>query len=279
MVSGLVYGGLLSDFSRPQSLGPGGRDTARFAGWILAASGERIAFGAPEQPSATIPIYRLRVSRGSFDMIVFEDSCLIVAEKPVGLLTMATETERSRTLYALLRSYVNGKRPPEKLFIVHRLDREASGLLVFAKTIEAKERLQDQFKDHSAGRTYIAVVEGRVMPDKFTIKSYLTENRALKVYSTENTRMGKLAVTHVRVLKRRARTTMIEVRLETGRKHQIRVHLAERGHSIIGDKSYGGRSNPIKRLALHGGALEFRHPVTGQPVQFKSPYPKSFDGL
>ena len=192
---------------------------------------------------------------------------------------MATETERSRTLYAVLRSYVNEKRPPEKLFIVHRLDREASGLLVFAKTVEAKERLQDQFKDHSAGRTYIAVVEGSVVPDKFTIRSYLAENRAMNVYSTKNTRMGKLAVTHVRVLKRRPKSSLLEVRLETGRKHQIRVHLAERGHPIVGDRNYGSRGNPLKRLALHGAKLEFKHPRTGQLVKFDSPCPGGFDRL
>jgi 23S rRNA pseudouridine1911/1915/1917 synthase len=212
-------------------------------------------------------------------VIVFEDENIIVAEKPAGLLTMATDTERSRTLYAILRSYLNEKRRPEKLFIVHRLDREASGLLVFAKSTEAKERLQNQFKDHSAGRTYIAVVEGRVMPEKFTIRSYLAENRAMNVYSTKNVRNGKLAITHVRVLKRKAKSTIIEVRLETGRKHQIRVHLAERGHPIVGDKNYGSRSNPIKRLALHGAILEFAHPLTGKAVKFESPYPKTFDSL
>src|SRR5689334_24996424 len=116
--------------------------------------------------------------------IVFEDSSVIVADKPAGLLTVATENERSRTLYAALRARANSKRPAEKIFIVHRLDREASGLLVFAKTIQAKEYLQNQFKDHSAGRQYIAVVEGQVTPDQFTIKSHLADNAALRVYST-----------------------------------------------------------------------------------------------
>src|SRR5262245_12514461 len=112
---------------------------------------------------------------------------------------MATETERSKTAYAVLRAYLNSKKRPEKLFIVHRLDREASGLLVFAKSLEAKQRLQDQFKDHSAGRQYIAVVSGHVDADEFTIRSFLTENAAYRVYSTNNKKLGKLAVTHVRV--------------------------------------------------------------------------------
>src|SRR5262245_46180175 len=150
--------------------------------------------------------------------VVFEDDAVIVVVKPAGLLTIATETERTRTLYALLREAANRKRPSEKIFIVHRLDREASGLLVFAKTIDAKERLQEQFKNHSAGRRYVAVVEGRVTPENFTIRSYLAENSAFRVYSTKKSGAGKAAVTHVRVLKANPKASLIEVRLETGRK-------------------------------------------------------------
>ena len=156
---------------------------------------------------------------------------------------------------------------------------EHRAVLDTAKSLEAKERLQEQFKNHSAGRTYVAVVEGRVVPDSFTIRSFLAENRAMNVYSTKNSRAGKLAVTHVRVLKRSAKHSCLEIRLETGRKHQIRVHLAERGHAIVGDRNYGGASNPIKRLALHGTTLEFRHPKTRQLMKFESRYPKSFNAL
>src|SRR5262249_47055542 len=151
--------------------------------------------------------------------VIFEDEHVIVVDKPAGLLTMATESERSKTLYAMLRAHLNSKKKPEKLFIVHRLDREASGLLVFAKSMEAKERLQDQFKDHSAGRRYVALVEGQVKGDDFTIRSYLAENKAFRVYSTPNKKVGKLAVTHVHVVRRNPKTTVLEVRLETGRKH------------------------------------------------------------
>jgi 23S rRNA pseudouridine1911/1915/1917 synthase len=208
--------------------------------------------------------------------VVYEDESIVVVDKPSGLLTVATEKERVRTLFSALRLHANSKKPPQKIFVVHRLDREASGLLVFAKTIEEKEYLQSQFKDHSAGRRYVAVVEGRVTPDEFTIKSYLAENKALRVYSTRKISEGKLAITHVRVLKRNPKTTLIEVRLETGRKHQIRVHLAERGHPIVGDKSYGSGTNPLRRLALHGAHLEFRHPRTGQVVKYDSGIPKAF---
>src|SRR5438132_12280587 len=205
--------------------------------------------------------------------IVFEDPSVIVIDKPAGLLTMGTETERSKTVYSALREYANHKKPAEKIFIVHRLDREASGLLVFAKTIQAKERLQEQFKDHSAGRRYLAVVEGRIPKDDFSIRSYLAENAAYRVYSTRNKAGGKLAITHVHVVKRSPKTTVIQVRLETGRKHQIRVHLAEAGFPILGDKVYGSRSNPIRRLALHGEYLSFRHPRTGKRVEFESKIP------
>jgi 23S rRNA pseudouridine1911/1915/1917 synthase len=211
--------------------------------------------------------------------VVYEDANLVVVDKPAGLLTMGTDTDKVNTLYAGLRAHANSKRPSERIFIVHRLDREASGLLVFAKTFAAKEHLQNQFKDHSAGRRYIAVVEGRCTPDQITIKSHLAENAALRVYSTRRTSLGKVAITHVRVLKRGSKTTLLEVRLETGRKHQIRVHLAERGHPIVGDKTYGAHTNPIQRIALHGAHLEFRHPVTEDTMTFDSKPPQSFSTL
>ena len=202
--------------------------------------------------------------------VIYEDDAVIVIDKPAGVLTMATETERERTAYAFLRARAKTKRPPQKIFIVHRLDREASGLLVFAKTVEAKDYLQSQFKNHSAGRIYRAVVEGNVTPEEFTIRTFLDENRAFRGYSTQKHGAGKLAVTHVRVLKRKARTTLIEIRLETGRKHQIRVHLAERGYPIVGDKSYGTGRTKANRLALHGVRLEFQHPATGKRMTFES---------
>jgi len=193
-------------------------------------------------------------------------------------LTMATDKERRRTAYALLVEHVRRHRAG-RLFIVHRLDREASGLLVFAKSAEAKAGLQAQFKDHSAGRTYVAVTEGRIPRDVFTIKSYLAENAAFRCYSTRDPAQGKPAVTHVTVLKRAPHRTLIEARLETGRKHQIRVHLAEEGYPIVGDPVYGTGRNPIRRLALHGAGLMFRHPRTGQPMTFAAPLPAAFETL
>jgi 23S rRNA pseudouridine1911/1915/1917 synthase len=208
--------------------------------------------------------------------LLFEDDELIVVEKPCGLLSIATAGERSKTLYAVLFDYVKRKRPAEKIFIVHRLDRDASGLLVFAKKESAKRYIQQQFKNHSASRKYVALVEGRLRHDCETIQSFLTENAAHRVYSVNDPRKGKLAVTHLKVLKRSSQTTLIEVRLESGRKHQIRVHLADCGHPILGDKIYGSRMNPIRRLALHAGSLSFVHPQTGERLHFESACPSSF---
>jgi 23S rRNA pseudouridine1911/1915/1917 synthase len=211
--------------------------------------------------------------------VLFEDSEIIVVEKPAGLLTIATDKEKRHTLYALLFEHVKSKRRPEKLFIVHRLDREASGLLVFAKSEAAKYYLQQQFKEHCAGRTYVAVTERRMPQDQCTIRSYLAENAIHRCYSTPDRKKGKLAVTHVKVLKRSSRRTLLEVRLETGRKHQIRVHLAEQGCPIVGDQAYGSPSNPIRRLALHAEKLVFKHPHTGKLMEFNSEPPASFASL
>jgi len=212
--------------------------------------------------------------------ILFEDDSVIVVDKPAGLLTIATERERERTLYAWLFDHVKRQRPPQKIFIVHRLDREASGLLVFAKTPAAKDFLQKQFGNRTAGRVYKAVVEGRVSADADTLESYLTENRAHRSYTTSNREVGKQAITHFRVVKRSSRRTLLEVELGSGRKHQIRVHLAELGHPITGDKVYGSAGrNPLGRLALHAERLVFRHPVTGERKQFESPCPASFLSL
>ncbi len=234
--------------------------------------------GFPNSTSVKLPSYDRPVQIHGLE-VIFEDDSILVVNKPAGMLTIATETEKTKTAYAILRAYLNNKKRPEKLFIVHRLDREASGLLVFAKTVESKERLQDQFKDHSAGRRYAAVVEGSLSRNQFTLQSYLAENAAYRVYSTPNRKIGKLAVTHVKVLKRTSQRSLVEVQLETGRKHQIRVHLAEQGHPIVGDKSYGSRSNPIRRMALHGMWLDFIHPVSGEMMSLRSPYPKEFERL
>jgi 23S rRNA pseudouridine1911/1915/1917 synthase len=211
--------------------------------------------------------------------ILFEDQAVLVVDKPAGLLTIGTAREKERTLYALLFDHVKQRRPPGRIFVVHRLDREASGLLVFAKSPEAKVYLQSQFKYRTAGRIYKAVVAGRISVDTRTIQSYLAQNRAYRSYSTTDQKGGKQAVTHLRVVKRSSHRTLVELELGSGRKHQIRVHLAEIGHPILGDKAYGSLHNPLDRLALHAERLAFRHPVTQARKEFESPCPSSFLGL
>lgn len=208
--------------------------------------------------------------------ILHEDAELIVVDKRAGLLTIATASEKRKTAYALLYDHVKRARPPGKIFVVHRLDRDASGLLVFAKSPQAKRRLQQQFRDRSASRVYVAVVEGRMSPARRTIRSRLAETAARKSHSTRDPASGKLAVTHVRVLRRRPHTTVVEVRLETGRKHQVRAHLAESGHPIVGDRRYGAAASSLRRLALHAARLAFLHPATGERLEFDSAPPPAF---
>jgi 23S rRNA pseudouridine1911/1915/1917 synthase len=202
---------------------------------------------------------------------VHEDDALLVVVKPPGLLTIATERERERTAYRLLWDYLaaSGARP----FVVHRLDRETSGLLVFAKSEAVKRALQAQFEARSVERVYQAVVAGGPPDERGTLESRLAEDRALRVRSA---RAGRLAVTHYRVLRRRRDTTRLELRLGTGRRHQIRVQLAEAGWPVVGDLAHGGPRSAAGRLCLHATRLGFVHPVTERPVVFESAPPAAW---
>jgi len=208
--------------------------------------------------------------------IVFEDNDLLLVEKPSGLLTVATMHERDRTAYAFLREHLKERDPRLKLFVVHRLDKFASGVLVFAKSEPVQSRLQELFSRHEIERRYWAIVEGRVARDQGTIRSRLAENPAQRMHSTKDAAKGKEAVTHYRVLRRFPQLTALEIRLETGRKNQIRVHLSEMGHPIAGDRAYGGTSDPMGRLGLHAFLLAFRHPGSAAPVRHQTGIPPEF---
>lgn len=208
--------------------------------------------------------------------ILFEDEHLLVINKKHSLLTIATEREREKTAYAYLYAYLKSQNPENKIFIVHRLDRDASGLLVFARTDSAKRKLQAQFREHKIERAYIAIVEGKVKTTDGVIQNYLAQNRALKVYAAQDEQHGKLAISHYHVQRRIAKYTWLEVKTQTGRKHQIRVHLAGLGHPIIGDKEYGSTKNPINRLGLHANMLGFVHPATGKMMKFEIEAPPEF---
>jgi len=211
--------------------------------------------------------------------ILHEDRDVIVIAKAAGLLTIATDGQRERTAHAALMDYVRKGNPksPHRVFIVHRLDRDTSGLLVFARSEEAKSRLQLAWPE--VEKTYLAVVEGIPPKDEDTISSLLAENRAGKVYETNDPREGKLSHTRYRVLERRGERTILEISLLTGRKNQIRVHLAAIGCPIVGDAKYGRADRKSKRLALHAWKLAFPHPWDGRRMEFETPPPPSFLGL
>jgi 23S rRNA pseudouridine1911/1915/1917 synthase len=208
---------------------------------------------------------------------VHEDDLMVVVDKPPGLLTIATEREREHTAYHLLWEYLSTRRPPRRPFVVHRLDRETSGLLVFATTPGAKRHLQAQFEQRSAQRLYVAVVEGRVRDDAGTLTSRLVQDRALRVRTDREA--GRTAITHYRVAARGRDATLLELRLGTGRRHQLRVQLAELGHPVVGDRLHGSSRNPLRRLCLHATRLGFLHPATGAAVAFTSPAPPAFRRL
>jgi len=212
--------------------------------------------------------------------IVYEDASIVVIDKPAGLLSMATPAEPEKTAYALLtehyrRGHDQGR---ERIFIVHRLDRETSGLMLLAKTAAAKTALQSQWENFE--KRYEAVCEGRLKSDAGTIESDLDESNPYKVHTAPGpSPLTRHAVTHYRVISRSPSRTLVELTLATGRRHQIRVHLSQAGHPIIGDEKYGATSNPAKRLGLHAVALRFTHPTTGQEIRLTSPLPKELAKL
>jgi RluA family pseudouridine synthase len=210
--------------------------------------------------------------------ILYEDRDLLVIDKPAGLLTMGTDKERERTAYWMATDYVRKgfERSPRRVYIVHRLDRDTSGVLVLAKTPEAKNILQDHWDE--VEKTYLAVVHGLFAEPAGTISSYLAENRAQVVYSTTDPAQGKLSRTAYRVVREDGAVSLLEVRLLTGRKNQIRVHLADRGHPVLGDSKYGRPDDGCKRLALHARTLVLKHPSTGQRLIFEAPVPPHFPG-
>ena len=208
--------------------------------------------------------------------LVYEDDDIIVVNKGYGLLSMGTDKIKEGTAYSILREYLKWQDPRNKLFIVHRLDRDTSGLMVFAKSQEAKDKLQHNWNNMVSARKYLAVVEGRPESEEGEVRSYLAENSRFEVYSTDKPEEGQLAVTRYRTLRSRNGYSLMEVSLDTGRKNQIRVHMKDLGHPIAGDRRYGAKSSPIHRMALHAQTLRFIHPMTRKDMNFSTPVPASF---
>jgi len=202
--------------------------------------------------------------------VLYEDLHILVVDKSAGLLTVGTEKDKVRTAYYILTDYVRKgcAKSRKQLFIVHRLDRDTSGVLIFAKTREAQVSLQRHWKDTE--KRYLAVVHGKLSQKEDTITSYLAENKAHVVYSTSDSKVGRLSHTHYKVLKETKMFSLLEINLITGRKNQIRVHLADRGHPVVGDKKYGKKDRGHKRLALHARSISFRHPSSGKKLNFEA---------
>mgnify|MGYP004523379103 FL=1 len=209
--------------------------------------------------------------------IIYEDKDIIVINKPSGLLTVATEKEKNKTAYHLVMEYLKKKNKNNRIFIIHRLDKDTSGIIMFAKNERAKHLYQDNWNDIVKKRCYYAVIDGKMENKEGIIKSYLKENGNM-VYSVKD-RSGKIAITEYKVLKERKNISLLDINLRTGRKNQIRVHMKENKTPILGDLKYGEKSKLINRLALHAYKLELINPVTKKLLTFEVNMPNEFKML
>ncbi len=211
--------------------------------------------------------------------IVFEDDDIIVVDKEAGFLSVSTDKEKLRTAYGMLNEYVKKKNKSARVFVLHRLDREASGLLIFARSSELQDMFQKNWNNIVKEYTYTAVIEGRPDTEEGTVVSWLTENKNFVMMSSLFNNGGLESVTHYKVVKSIGRYSLVDFDLETKRKNQLRVQMQSIGHPVVGDKKYGASGNPIKRVALHVRVLTLKHPGTGQIIEFKSTLPKVMQQL
>ena len=212
--------------------------------------------------------------------ILFEDDALIVVDKAAGLLTVPSPVVLHETAESFLNVYAGARRGEQRIFHVHRLDRDTSGVLVFAKSEYARDRLQERFAVHDVDRAYVAIVAGKLRPPTGTFRCFLAEDRELRVRRVADAAQGKEAITHYRTVASGRRHSVLELKLETGRRHQIRVQLADAGHPVLGDAMYGkDRGDPLGRLALHAGRLGFDHPLTGERMVFSAETPRELREL
>lgn len=237
-------------------------------------------FDTPVAPGSLVEFNQSRpfpVFKHPRIQIVYEDNDVIVINKGYGLLSVSTLShKKEENAYEIIRNYIKEVDPRNKLFIVHRLDRDTSGLMMFAKSEEAQNVLRHNWNNMILERLYVAVLEGYLEQDKGYVKSRLVENSQFVVYSTDNPEEGKLAVTHYEVVGKGNGYTLAQFSLDTGRKNQIRVHAHDLGHPITGDRKYGATKSPIHRLALHARTLRFAHPITRKDMNFETPIPQKF---
>ena len=211
--------------------------------------------------------------------IIYEDKDIIVVNKPAGLLTVSTEKEKERTLFKEVSEYVKKSNPKIKVFIIHRLDRDTSGIVIFAKNQNIKYMYQNSWDKLVLKRGYVAVVQGVLKEKKGRIKNYLKETKTLMVYSVNNKNEGKLAITDYSVVKENSCYSMLDIDIKTGRKNQIRVHMKDLGTPILGDKKYGNKKTPFNRLFLHANQLIIINPKNNKKIEFVSDIPKIFNNI
>ncbi len=216
---------------------------------------------------------------GSGIRILFEDNDLIVVVKPAGLLSVSTENGKEHTAYSRMTEYVKRQNGNERIFILHRLDRDTSGVMMFAKSKLVQDQLQHNWNTAITERHYIVLVEGSLDNDAGTTQSWLKENKNRVMYSSKVAGDGQLATTYWQVLRRSPAFTLLQAELQSGRKNQIRVHMHDLGHPVVGDEKYGSHQNPIQRLGLHAATLAFTHPTSGKAMRFESAVPPEFGQL
>ncbi len=235
-------------------------------------------YNTPLSPGQLVRVLRHRQSTmlvSKYIKIVYEDKDLVVIEKNSGILSMAA-TAKQYSIKNILDEYFAKRHFKCTAHVVHRLDRDTSGLMMYAKNVETARALEDNWRETVYDRRYVAVLCGNMPQEGGTERSFLKDNKAYITYSSTTDNGGKLAVTHYRRIRNNDSFTLAEMKLETGRKNQIRVHMADIGFPIAGDKKYGNATDPLGRLCLHAYRLNFTHPVTGEDMQFEIPIPKEF---
>ena len=235
-------------------------------------------FDAPLKAGQQVTILSVPApSRGTLPFpILYEDEHLIVVNKPAKLLSVGNEKEKVRTAYHMVTDYVKCQHMDNRIFVLHRLDRDTSGVLMFARDEATKRLLQDNWSEMVTRRGYIALVEGRPKVERDTIRTFLVETKTHLIFSGDPGPGAKEAITNYEVVKTGGGYSLLDISIDTGRKNQIRVHMAEMGCPVAGDKQYGAKSNPLGRLCLHAGELAFRHPATGAQMRFVAKAPKEF---
>lgn len=248
---------------------------------VLVDNTIQTLYNYPLQPGMCVQISKEKHKhefRHPMLKILYEDAYIIVVEKKEGLLSVATERQKERTAQHILNEYVKRIHRGNRIYVVHRLDRETSGIMMYAKDEKTQHTLRDNWHDLVRDRRYVAIVAGDMEQDEGTVRSWLTD-RKLYVSSSSVDDGGKYSVTHYHTIKRANGFSLLELNLETGRKNQIRVHMQSLGHPVVGDERYGCEVNPLGRLALHAFKLCFYHPVTHEWMEFETPYPAPFKTL